>query len=119
MALVYTKTFSVKVEVDGGDFELVFKRTPLNKLLATNQEIASIEDDIERTKAMYSRILENAVDVKGFTDEDGQPIPVEEIKALGIDLDLATAIIKAFNKTTGIDGGDPEKKSSASEQGKA
>ena len=85
----------------------------MNKLFATQQEIGKIADKVEQTKAMYLAVLEYAVSVEGFNDENDKPYSIEAIRNLDIDIQLASSIIRAFNRANGSED-DTEKKSSAS-----
>jgi hypothetical protein len=114
MSYVYKNTFPVKIALDGGEFELEFKRMPLNKVLDLEHETRKIEDKRERARANYKNVLDGLVSVTGLEAEDGDPITVEQIKNLDIPLDLALQIIRAFNEASGA-GESAEKKPSGAE----
>lgn len=111
------KLIKVTIESPDGNATVTMRQAPLNKQLEQN-ELVDLQKERSLTPAEIRRLYElfasNVVSVEGIEGADGQPVTVDDFRALNISFDTILAITSALGRQQSPKESD-EKKSTAAD----
>lgn len=97
----------------GIDGVFTFKKAKANEIFERELEEKAVEGSPEALKQNFDRALSTLIKVEGVTDEDGNPVGVEEFKSYDVPRDIMIALIIKLGQTVSPPE-TAEKKESAS-----